>query len=173
MEKAPNHRPHRQGDERRSGQVSRGGRQRLHRQTARRGETPDVGEGVDAEVAAVMLDQDFDLELRLLLDAINLKYHYDFRRYAVASLKRRLARAMVHFGCETLSRLQDKVLHEPGVFPRLLDFLTVQVSEMFRDPPYFRSLREKVVPAAAHLSVAEGVGGRLQCRRRSLFARHS
>lgn len=93
-----------------------------------------------------MLDQDFDLELRLLLDAIYLKYHYDFRRYAVASLKRRLARAMVHFGCETLSRLQDKVLHEPGVFPRLLDFLTVQVSEMFRDPPYFRALREKVVP---------------------------
>jgi len=93
-----------------------------------------------------MLDQDFDLELRLLLDAIYLKYHYDFRRYAVASLKRRLTRAMVHFGCETLSRLQDKVLHEPGVFPRLLDFLTVQVSEMFRDPPYFRSLREKVVP---------------------------
>ena len=93
-----------------------------------------------------MLDQDFDLELRLLLDAIYLKYHYDFRRYAVASLKRRLARAMVHFGCETLSRLQEKVLHEPDVFPRLLDFLTVQVSEMFRDPPYFRSLREKVVP---------------------------
>jgi len=93
-----------------------------------------------------MLDQDVDLELRLLLDAIYLKYHYDFRRYAVASLKRRLARAMVHFGCETLSRLQEKVLHEPDVFPRLLDFLTVQVSEMFRDPPYFRSLREKVVP---------------------------
>ena len=38
------------------------------------------------------------------------------------------------------------MLHEPLLFPRLLDFLTVQVSEMFRDPTYYRALREKVVP---------------------------
>ena len=38
------------------------------------------------------------------------------------------------------------MLHEPAVFPALLDFLTVQVSEMFRDPAYFRALREQVVP---------------------------
>ena len=44
------------------------------------------------------------------------------------------------------SQLQDRVLHEPAVFPELLDFLTVQVSEMFRDPAYFRALREQVVP---------------------------
>jgi chemotaxis protein methyltransferase CheR len=89
---------------------------------------------------------DFDIELRLLVDAIYLKYHYDFRRYALASLKRRLRTAMGHFGCASLSQLQDKLLHEPAVFPPLLDYLTVQVSEMFRDPGYFRSLREKVVP---------------------------
>ena len=53
---------------------------------------------------------------------------------------------MTRFGCETLSQLQDRVLHEPTVFPALLDYLTVQVSEMFRDPAYFRSLRETVVP---------------------------
>jgi chemotaxis protein methyltransferase CheR len=45
-----------------------------------------------------------------------------------------------------LSQLQDKVLHEPAAFPALLSLLTVPVSEMFRDPSYFRSLREKVVP---------------------------
>jgi chemotaxis protein methyltransferase CheR len=90
--------------------------------------------------------KDFDIELVLLLDAIYLKYHYDFRGYALASLRRRLRAAMAKFGCETLSQLQDRVLHEPTRFPALLEFLTVPVSDMFRDPPYFRSLRERVVP---------------------------
>jgi chemotaxis protein methyltransferase CheR len=89
---------------------------------------------------------DVDIELHLLIDAIYLKYHYDFRRYAPASLKRRLTAAMVRFSCETFSELQSKVLHDPAMFPTLLDFLTVPVSEMFRDPSYFRSLRETVVP---------------------------
>jgi len=89
---------------------------------------------------------DIDIELHLLLDAIYLKYHYDFRRYALASLKRRLAAAMSRFNCATFSELQNRVLHEPALFPALLDFLTVPVSEMFRDPSYFKSLRETVVP---------------------------
>lgn len=90
--------------------------------------------------------QDFEIELQLLIDAIYLKYHYDFRGYAEASLRRRLRTAMVRFNCRSLSQLQDKVLHEPATFPALMDFLTVQVSEMFRDPSYFLSLRERVVP---------------------------
>jgi chemotaxis protein methyltransferase CheR len=88
----------------------------------------------------------FDIELPLLLEAVYRKYHYDFRGYAAASLKRRLTQAMERFGCRTLSQLQDRLLHEAALFPALLDFLTVQVSEMFRDPAYFRALREKVVP---------------------------
>jgi chemotaxis protein methyltransferase CheR len=82
----------------------------------------------------------------LLIDAIYYKYRYDFRGYAMASLKRRLRSAMGRFDCETLSQLQDKMLHDPAVFPVLLEFLTVQVSDLFRDPSYFKSLREKVVP---------------------------
>ena len=93
-----------------------------------------------------MTNSALDIELPLLLEAVYRKYHYDFRGYAAASLKRRLTQAMERFGCRTLSQLQDRLLHEPAVFPALLDFLTVQVSEMFRDPPYFRALREKVVP---------------------------
>ena len=46
----------------------------------------------------------------------------------------------------SFSALQDRVLHEPDVFTQLLGFLTVQVSEMFRDPSYFRAIREKVIP---------------------------
>ena len=87
-----------------------------------------------------------DIELELLIEAIYQKYHYDFRQYAIASLKRRLSTAMIQLGCQTLSQLQDRVLHDPKAFPEVLDFLTVPVSELFRDPRYFRSLRESVVP---------------------------
>lgn len=87
-----------------------------------------------------------DIEQRLLLDAIYHRYHYDFREYAQASLKRRLQSALTEFGCKTLSQLQDRVLHEPAVFTGLLQFLTVQVSDMFRDPSYFLALRNEVVP---------------------------
>jgi chemotaxis protein methyltransferase CheR len=87
-----------------------------------------------------------EIELQLLLDAIYLRYHYDFRQYSVASLKRRLSSAMTTFGCRTYSQLQDRVLREPELFTSLLDYLTVQVSDLFRDPAYFRGLRDKVVP---------------------------
>ena len=93
-----------------------------------------------------MPDKIEEIELRLLLEAIFRRYHYDFRGYSMASLKRRLVQAKTHFGCRSYSALQDRVLHEPPVLPELLGFLTVQVSEMFRDPSYFKTLREKVVP---------------------------
>jgi chemotaxis protein methyltransferase CheR len=89
---------------------------------------------------------DHDIELDLLLAAIYEKYQYDFRNYAEASLRRRLGQALGHFGCSSLSQLQDRVLREPSVFTELLRFLTVQVSDVFRDPSYFRALRAAVVP---------------------------
>lgn len=87
-----------------------------------------------------------DVELRLLVEAIYHVYHYDFRRYARASLRRRMSAAMAHFGCRSLSELQGRLLREADVFTELLEYLTVQVSDLFRDPGYFRALREKVVP---------------------------
>ncbi|MEO6407331.1 MAG: CheR family methyltransferase [Burkholderiaceae bacterium] len=68
------------------------------------------------------------------------------RDYAGASLKRRLGAALAHFGSASLSQLQHALLHEPAVFGKLLDFFTVQVSDMFRDPAYFAALREQVLP---------------------------
>jgi chemotaxis protein methyltransferase CheR len=91
-------------------------------------------------------DQHFELELKLLLDAIYLRYDYDFRHYAHASLKRRVLAAMARFACPTVTQLQERLLHDAAVFPALLDFLTVQVSEMFRDPGYFAALRAQVIP---------------------------
>lgn len=87
-----------------------------------------------------------DIEIRLLLEALYRRYHYDFRGYAQASLKRRLRQARDQLGLATFSALQDRMLRDPGTVTRLLGFLTVQVSELFRDPAYFRAIREKVVP---------------------------
>ena len=85
-----------------------------------------------------------DIELRLLLEAIYLKYHYDFRGYSLASLKRRLKQARERFECDTISQLQDLVLHDATVLPELLSYLTVQVSELFRVLPAVVTLVWKV-----------------------------
>jgi chemotaxis protein methyltransferase CheR len=87
-----------------------------------------------------------DVEIRLLLEALYFRYHYDFRNYAMASIKRRLRQARDQLGFATFSALQEQVLHDASMLPRLLSYLTIQVSEMFRDPSYFRAIREKVAP---------------------------
>lgn len=87
-----------------------------------------------------------DIEIRLILEALHQRYHYDFRNYAQASIRRRLRQARHQLGFATFSAMQDRLLHDETVLPRLLTYLTVQVSEMFRDPGYFRALREHVIP---------------------------
>ncbi len=87
-----------------------------------------------------------DIELRLLLEAIYLRYSYDFRDYAGASQKRRVVQAIRAFDCHSVSELQSRVLHEPAMFMQLLQYLTIPVSEMFRDPAYFAKLRTEVLP---------------------------
>ncbi len=94
-----------------------------------------------------MIDaEDFDAALESLVEAIRAKYHYDFRHYSRVSMRRRLSSALTRFGYTTLAELQDAVMRRPAAFAPLLDFMTVHVSEMFRDPQYFRSMREAVVP---------------------------
>jgi chemotaxis protein methyltransferase CheR len=86
------------------------------------------------------------IEIDLLLEGIYRHYGLDFRGYALGSLKRRLARRMHEEGTPTLSALQDKVLHDPQTMERLLVSLSISVTSMFRDPSFYRAVREKVVP---------------------------
>ncbi len=87
-----------------------------------------------------------DIEIRLLIEAIYLRYSYDFRDYSEASQARRVLLAMTQMDCRTVSELQSLVLHDAEAFSRLLQYLTIPISEMFRDPSYFLALREHVVP---------------------------
>ncbi|HNC84301.1 MAG TPA: hypothetical protein PK999_14710, partial [Nitrospira sp.] len=71
-----------------------------------------------------------DIELRLFLEAMYSRYHYDFRGYSKASLKRRLLLACERMGFPSLSALQGQLLHDDTMLPQLLSYLTVQVSDM-------------------------------------------
>jgi chemotaxis protein methyltransferase CheR len=97
-------------------------------------------------VEIIVPQKTFDIEVQLLIDAIHRRYHHDFRQYAKASIKRRVRSAMVQFNCSTVSQLQDRILHDEGFFALVVDTLTVQVSDMFRDPEYFLALRQQVIP---------------------------
>lgn len=101
---------------------------------------------MDAALTLAASEPVEDIEVHLLLEALYRRYHYDFRHYARASIKRRLRQAREQMRYPSLSALQDALLHDDAVVARLLDYLTVQVSEMFRDPSYFRAMREQVVP---------------------------
>lgn len=87
-----------------------------------------------------------ELEAKLVLEAIFVRYGYDFRAYAADSMRRRLAAAGAKLGARHLGELMHRLLHEPEAFAAALDVLTVRVTEMFRDPPLYRALREQVLP---------------------------
>ncbi len=86
------------------------------------------------------------IEMDLLLQAISMKYGYDFRNYAKASIKRRIMNVLSSSGLKTISEMQHKLLYEKEFFETLLLKLSVNVTEMFRDPPFYKALREVVIP---------------------------
>jgi chemotaxis protein methyltransferase CheR len=94
----------------------------------------------------VPADDPLEIELRLLVEAIYLRYSHDFRDYSPASLKRRVLHAQQQLNFPTLSAMQGNILRDPAAFTRLLQLMTVPVSDMFRDPAYFLALREQVAP---------------------------
>lgn len=92
---------------------------------------------------------DFDtvnLEVELLIEAIYSRFHYDFRHYSRSSLRRRLEQALIKYNLKYISEIQSKILHEEDFFSKLIAYLTVNTTELFRDPGYFLSLKENVFP---------------------------
>lgn len=87
-----------------------------------------------------------DADVERLIAWLQQRYGHDFRDYAPASFKRRAQNALDRSGCTTVADLEAAVECGDVRLEDLLHFLTVPVSEMFRDPEYFVSLRENVVP---------------------------
>ncbi|MCK3685252.1 protein-glutamate O-methyltransferase CheR [Maribellus sp. YY47] len=86
------------------------------------------------------------IELKLLFEGIYLRYGYDFRNYSKAHVRRRVLAFLGLKDMETVTDLQNKVLREPDLFRELLDELSINVTEMFRDPEFYLSFRENIIP---------------------------
>ncbi|WP_299248393.1 protein-glutamate O-methyltransferase CheR [uncultured Cytophaga sp.] len=88
-------------------------------------------------------------ESRLFLDSIKFMYGYDFTEYAEASVKRRIINFMHVHKIETLQELSKLLLKEESMFEIFIQELSVTVTEMFRDPSFYKSLRENVMSRLA------------------------
>ncbi|EIJ41163.1 methylase of chemotaxis methyl-accepting protein [Beggiatoa alba B18LD] len=87
-----------------------------------------------------------NIEIQLLLQAIYLKYGYDFRNYAKASLKRRIEHRLSKDKISSISLMQHKILYDEEFFSNLLLDLSINVTEMFRDPDFYQAIRKTVIP---------------------------
>ena len=87
-----------------------------------------------------------DIEIALLLEGVFRLFGYDFRQYSPNSLKRRVQELLAAEKLDSISALQDRILHQPAARDRFVSALSVQASDFFRDPAFFLSFREKAVP---------------------------
>jgi chemotaxis protein methyltransferase CheR len=97
-----------------------------------------------------------DIEIDLLLQAVYKKYGYDFRNYSKAHLRRRIFQRLKLSELHTVSDLQKKILWEKDFYRVFLQDLSINVTEMFRDPQFYQLFREKVIPnlrTYAHIKV--------------------
>lgn len=87
-----------------------------------------------------------DIEIQLLLEGVFRYYGFDFRDYAMASLKRRIWNTVRAEKLDSISGLQEKILHDPQCMERFLLGLSVNVTSMFRDPSFYIAFRNNVIP---------------------------
>jgi chemotaxis protein methyltransferase CheR len=81
-----------------------------------------------------------------LLETVFATYGYDLRAYAPASIRRRILAALAKTGLRSIEDLERKIVSDRSFAAVVIEDLTVNVSEMFRDPAFFRAVRERLVP---------------------------
>ncbi|UZJ81157.1 CheR family methyltransferase [Fictibacillus sp. KU28468] len=87
-----------------------------------------------------------NMEADLLLEAIYRLSGFDFRKYMRSSIIRRIQNRVRMERIPTITRLLEKVIHEKGFLEKLLNDFSINVTEMFRDPEFFKAFRQRVVP---------------------------
>lgn len=85
-------------------------------------------------------------DLKRITELVKLKYNYDFTNYAMSSFKRRIIR-ILEMQNITVDTLLRKISDSPQYFEEFLNEITVNVTEMFRDPSFWRVMRDDVIPA--------------------------
>ncbi|UUV18771.1 protein-glutamate O-methyltransferase CheR [Fusobacteria bacterium ZRK30] len=87
-----------------------------------------------------------NIELQLLIEAIYSRYGYDFKNYTKSHLKRRILRRVKLDNLKTITQLTERILYDREVLKQILLDLSINVTEMFRFPKFFKDLREDVIP---------------------------
>ena len=87
-----------------------------------------------------------EIEIKLLLEGVLMRYGYDFREYALAPLKRSIASGMAGEGVTTISAYQERLLHDASCMQRFLSGVGVNVTSMFREADVLRCIRDEVIP---------------------------
>jgi chemotaxis protein methyltransferase CheR len=86
------------------------------------------------------------IEIDLFLQAIHMKFGYDFKNYGKAHIRRRVRHRLAASGLKSVSEMTHRLLYDPFFYQEVLQDLSITVTEMFRDPDFYRALREEVVP---------------------------
>jgi len=90
-----------------------------------------------------------ETEMDEVLNLIQYSFGYNFTCYSRSSMQRRLQRFMVDAAANNAFDLKHYLVNTAGGFDYFLSRLTVNVTEMFRDPAFFRNIKEKVLPVLA------------------------
>src|SRR3954467_756142 len=94
-----------------------------------------------------------DDQLEVIIHDLLDLYGFDFRGYSKPSLKRRLSRLISHDRFSSFAAFRFGLKEDKEYVDRLVEQITVSVTEMFRDPGFFRVLREKVLSELSFLPV--------------------
>ncbi len=100
------------------------------------------------------MSDDVELELNddnveIILNDILANYGYDFRNYSRASLKRRISRLLIHDRFLSFAEFRFRLKNDTEYFNRFVEQITVNVTEMFRDATFYKTLREQIFPMLA------------------------
>ncbi|MFC4779560.1 CheR family methyltransferase [Paenibacillus sp. GCM10023252] len=91
-----------------------------------------------------------EVELTLFLEGLYLLHGFDFRHYVRSSIRRRITNRMRLEKLPTMTALLDRVLHNDEMLDKVLSDFSIKVTEMFRDPSFFRAFRDQVIPRLAN-----------------------
>ena len=109
--------------------------------------SPRCGSGYIKSLRSVnMINKIENIEFSILLSAIKKRHFYDFEDYAAGSLKRRIKYHCEKLGYQHISQLIPEILHDELFFESFLNRISVPVTEMFRDPQFYATLRSKIFP---------------------------
>lgn len=105
-----------------------------------------INENKNNSHSDVVTEEIEKIEIEMLLETIFRYYGYDFRNYAFPFIYRRISHRVRKENLTSISALQERVLRDPSVMDKLFSDFSINVTEMFRDPAFFKAFRNKLIP---------------------------